>query len=93
MQKKGLVIRVSWGSVKNVTRYLVEYRQKGNLQDWKSKTPTDPKVLVIEITDSVEYDVTYEIRVFAENERGKSLPSELKTVHTPLAPTNPSTSK
>ena len=93
MQKKGLVIRVSWGSVKNVTRYLVEYRQKGNLQDWKSKTPPDPKVLAIEI-DGVEYDVTYEIRVIAENERGKSLPSELKTVHTPqLAPTNPPTSK
>ena len=75
-----------------MTRYLVEYRQKGNLQDWKSKMPPDPKVLVIEI-DGVEYDVTYEIRVIAENERGKSLPSELKTVHTPLAPTNPPTSK
>ena len=87
MQKKGLVIRVSWGSVKNVTRYLVEYRQKGNLQDWKSKTPPDPKVLVIEI-DGVEYDVTYEIRVIAENEHGKSLPSELKTVHTPPPPTS-----
>ena len=49
--------------------------------------PPDPKVLVIEI-DGVEYDVTYEIRVIAENEHGKSLPSELKTVHTPPPPTS-----
>ena len=77
---------MSWGSVgEDVTDYLVQYRQKGNLQDWKSKMPPDPKVLAIEI-DGVEYNVTYEIRVFAENEHGRSFPSDLKTVDTHAPP-------
>ena len=77
---------MSWGSVgEDVTGYLVQYRQKGNLQDWKSKMQPDPKVLTI-VIGIVEYNVTYEIRVFAENEHGRSLPSDLKTVDTHAPP-------